>query len=237
LITNNDHYLRHLNLQPTNRGKMRFHRKKSRLAALCLAFIVLTGLVITQFKLGLLNAKVTSTYVRTILKSEKAEENSVVKDPVESVKQFRKLADQGSASAEFNLGKAYILGEGVEKNNVEAAKWFRRSAEHGHVLSQFHLATAYMLGEGVEKNSVEAVKWCRKSAEQGFAVAQFNLGVSYANGDGVPKNAQTAYGWFLLAKVGGFNAASLQLESLGKILSPSEQQAAESWAQQWTPTN
>jgi len=116
---------------------------------------------------------------------------------------------------------------------VEAVKWFRKSAEHGHFVSQFQLGSAYLFGKGVETNSIEAVKWFRKSADQGFGMAQFNLAVAYASGEGVPKDYQSAYGWFLLAKAKGINPALSRLESLEKILSPAEQQAAAVWARDW----
>jgi len=84
----------------------------------------------------------------------------------------------------------------------------------------------------VKKDVTEAVKWFRMSAAQGNDVAQYSLGVAYANGYGVNKDEQTAYGFLLLAMDGGNANASPMLALLEKTLSPSEQEAARSWAKQ-----
>jgi len=38
---------------------------------------------------------------------------------------FNKLAQQGNATAQFNLGLMHDRGRGVPQNDVEALKWFR----------------------------------------------------------------------------------------------------------------
>lgn len=37
----------------------------------------------------------------------------------------RPLAEQGDATAQYNLGHMYHLGEGVPQDYTEAAKWYR----------------------------------------------------------------------------------------------------------------
>ena len=41
-------------------------------------------------------------------------------------------AEQGDADAQYQLGKCYKHGDGVEVNRKESAKWFRMAAENGH---------------------------------------------------------------------------------------------------------
>ena len=41
-------------------------------------------------------------------------------------------AEQGNASAQFNLGYMYANGEGVPQNNVRAYVWFSVSAAQGY---------------------------------------------------------------------------------------------------------
>jgi hypothetical protein len=48
---------------------------------------------------------------------------------VESIAELRKAAEAGNAAAQYKLGVAYQIGNGVEKNAEEAAKWFRMSAD------------------------------------------------------------------------------------------------------------
>ena len=48
------------------------------------------------------------------------------------IEQLRLAAEQGDASAQFNLGFMYATGEGVPKDDAKAVKWFRLAAEQGH---------------------------------------------------------------------------------------------------------
>jgi TPR repeat protein len=50
----------------------------------------------------------------------------------EVVKWFRKAAEQGYATAQFNLGVCYYNGDGVPKNKTEAVKWFKKAAQQGN---------------------------------------------------------------------------------------------------------
>lgn len=42
-----------------------------------------------------------------------------------------KLANQGSATAQFNLAIMYKKGEGVAQNNTLAKEWFGKACENG----------------------------------------------------------------------------------------------------------
>jgi TPR repeat protein len=109
-------------------------------------------------------------------------------------------ANQGAASAQYNLGVMYANGVGVPENDAEAVKWFRKAADQGDAEGQYNLGVMYDFGMGVPENDAEAVKWYRKSADQGNAKAQSNLGVMYAKGEGVPENNIRAYVWWSMAK-------------------------------------
>ena len=60
-------------------------------------------------------------------------------DYATALRLFQPLADQGDASAQFNVGSMYAYGEGVPQNFAEAGKWFRRAADQGHATAQFNL--------------------------------------------------------------------------------------------------
>jgi TPR repeat protein len=45
-------------------------------------------------------------------------------------------AEQGDASAQFNLGLMYDNGEGVPENDIEAVKWYRLAAQQGYAKAQ-----------------------------------------------------------------------------------------------------
>jgi uncharacterized protein len=84
---------------------------------------------------------------------------SVEQNYVESVKWFRKAADQGYANAQAVVGSSYYNGTGVERNYAEAVKWYRKAAEQGYASAQDDLGICYANGEGVEQNYVEAYAW------------------------------------------------------------------------------
>ncbi|MDP7661678.1 MAG: tetratricopeptide repeat protein, partial [Nitrospinota bacterium] len=88
-------------------------------------------------------------------------------DYATALKEFRPLAEQGHAVAQYNLGVMYREGLGVPKDNKLAVKWFRKSAEQGDAYAQYNLGFMYEKGLGVPKDFKLAVKWYRKSAEQG----------------------------------------------------------------------
>src|SRR5690554_4202167 len=76
-----------------------------------------------------------------------------------ALKIFTKLAEQGHAYAQFNLGVMYDSGEGVPKNASQAVTWYRKAAEQGDASAQFNLGVMYANGEGVPKDYVQAAKW------------------------------------------------------------------------------
>ena len=69
----------------------------------------------------------------------------------------KRLAEQGFAEAQHNLGLMYSNGEGVPENDVEAVRWYRLAAEQGNALAQDKLGFAYAWGEGLPENDAEAV--------------------------------------------------------------------------------
>ncbi len=71
-----------------------------------------------------------------------------------AVKWYRKAAEQGFSSAQFNLGLMYDNGQGVPRNNKEAVKWYRKAAEQGFSEAQFNLGNMYSDGRGVSQCTV-----------------------------------------------------------------------------------
>ena len=85
----------------------------------------------------------------------------------ETLEQVKKVAEQGDAAAQYNLGLRYIDGRGVAKDAAEAAKWFRKAADQGNADGQFELGYLYESGRGITKGEAEAAKWYQKAAVQG----------------------------------------------------------------------
>ncbi len=129
----------------------------------------------------------------------------------QEVSRYRKAADQGDASAQYNLGFCYANGAGVDKDDKEAVRWYRKAADQGNADAQTNLGFCYETGAGVDKDEKQAASWYQKAADQGNASAQYNLGWCYANGTGVDKDDKEAVRWYRKAADQGDASAQYNL--------------------------
>ena len=60
----------------------------------------------------------------------------------EIIQLWKLAAEQGNATAQYNLGVAYDNGRGVAKNHQEAAKWYRLAADQGNADAAYNLGVA-----------------------------------------------------------------------------------------------
>jgi hypothetical protein len=60
-------------------------------------------------------------------------------DYATALREWRPLAEQGIADAQFNLGQLYANGQGVPQDYVRARQWYEKAAVQGEVLAQFNL--------------------------------------------------------------------------------------------------
>ena len=60
-----------------------------------------------------------------------------------SCRWYRRAAEQGLATAQYNLGGMYDLGRGVSQDGEQAAKWYIKAADRGHVKAQYRLAVMF----------------------------------------------------------------------------------------------
>jgi TPR repeat protein len=123
-------------------------------------------------------------------------------------------AKAGDAVAQFDLGYAYYLGQGVPKDYVQAALWFRKAADQGDAVAQHDLGVLYENGFGVLQDYAQAATWYREAADQGNAEAQSNLGLLYNNGQGVPQDYAQAAAWYRKSAEQGYAGAQNNLGSL-----------------------
>ena len=157
-------------------------------------------------------------------------------DYAKALRLIRPLANDGNATAQFNLGVMYLTGRGVQQDYSAAALWFRKAAEQGYALAQSNLGTLYRDGRGVAQDDTEAVMWFRKAADQSDAVAELHLGVMYAEGRGVPQDYVRAHMWFSLAAAQGEQRASKTLiEMAERRMTPAQINEAQKLARDWKP--
>ena len=153
-------------------------------------------------------------------------------DYATALQEWKPLAEQGYANAQFMLGLIYSKGDGVLKDHAEAVKWYRLAAKQGYVASQYNLGLMYWEGNGVIKDHAEAVKWFRLAAEQGHDYAQNNLGFMYANGYGVLKDNVTAHMWYNISSANGQKTAGENRDKLAGLMTPNAIEKATAMARE-----
>ncbi len=85
-----------------------------------------------------------------------------------ALREFRPLATEGDAKAQFYLGYMYGKGQGVAQDYGEAANWYRKAAEQGFAKAQLFLGFMYAEGQGVPQDYVPAHMWFNLAARQGY---------------------------------------------------------------------
>ncbi len=60
-------------------------------------------------------------------------------DDAAALREFRPLAEQGHAKAQFSLGLMYHKGHGVPQDYAKALQWLRRAAAQGHPKAKDHV--------------------------------------------------------------------------------------------------
>ena len=93
-------------------------------------------------------------------------------DYTSAFREFRALAEQGHAGAQFSLGFMYDNGEGVPEDDRQAAFWYRKAAEQGEAYAQSNLGRMYAFGKGVPEDDVRAYAWVNLAAAQGIEIAE-----------------------------------------------------------------
>ena len=161
-------------------------------------------------------------------------------DYATAVREFRPLAEQGDATAQFYLGFMYDNGEGVPQDYSEAVKWYRKSAEQGDSDAQYSLAAIYVEGRGVLENYAEALRWFRRAAENNHGLALNSLGIMYESGWGVPQDYVQAHMWYNLAAAGllpgeGRDSAAEYRDIVAKLMTPAQIAEAQRRAGKWRP--
>lgn len=130
-------------------------------------------------------------------------EASERKDYATAFSLFKSVADRGVASAQFNVGLAYLHGLGVAVDYAQALSWFKKAADQGLAPAQVNLATMYYNGRAVPKDYAQALFWHRKAADQGNAIGQMAVGEMYENGYGVKRDNSQAFFWYNKAAAQG----------------------------------
>ena len=116
----------------------------------------------------------------------------------------RRLAEQGDADAQFNLGVMYANGEGVPQDEAEAVRWYRLAQPNrGTPVRSTTSGSVTPTARASRKDEAEAVRWYRlaQPIRVNADPRKISLGVSYSNGDGCSsKDEAEAVRWYRLAQ-------------------------------------
>ncbi len=85
-------------------------------------------------------------------------------DYATAIREWRPLAEQGDAKAQYGLGLMYNEGKHVPQDYAEAVRWYRKAAEQGYADAQYNLGIMYKNGRGVTQDFVQAHMWFNLAA-------------------------------------------------------------------------
>ena len=135
---------------------------------------------------------------------------------------YKKLAEQGEPTSQFNVGLFYAKGFGTERDIDQAVQWMGKAAENGDkdalkIRERYEKAAAAAIaakqgdsqaqadyagflmemGKSVNQGGdngdfAESVKWAEKAAEQGNADGIWTLALAYEHGRGVEADQNKA---------------------------------------------
>lgn len=152
------------------------------------------------------------------------------------------LAKQGHLEAQYAVGCAYLLGQGVALNGEQGAYWLNKAAARGHSGARQYLENlraegliapasttpekfaeqeqryndAFYLDNMRDAKPGEAFKIYLELAKEGHIEAQYSAGWAYMHGRGVAKNQEQAKYWINKAAASGHKRAKKLLQDWPK---------------------
>jgi TPR repeat protein len=144
--------------------------------------------------------------------SQKAVEAYKAKDYTLAANLFTQAAQQDNARAQFELGRMYLKGLGVEKDCAATAAWIGKAANQNLAVAQTLFATLYLKGLCVSQDNATALSWYDKAAIRGDAAGQIMFGLMLAD----RKDYSEAMRWL---RKGEANQVELLLQPEGEAKS------------------
>ena len=117
-----------------------------------------------------INAQTTKNDTTTIPKWAKTFPASL------TLEDIKKLAEDGNADAQFEMGIRYNTGRGgLPQDYDKCAYWFEKAAKQGDAMSQFFYGVCFFNGQGVPQDFKQAAYWFKQAADQGNEQAKAAL--------------------------------------------------------------
>ena len=80
-------------------------------------------------------------------------------DDATAWREWRPLAEQGDANAQYYIGALHDLRKGVPQDFSLAREWYEKATSKGHTGAQSNLGGLYKFGHGVPQNEMLAYMW------------------------------------------------------------------------------
>lgn len=110
---------------------------------------------------------------------------------------WKKLADQGVAEAQNNIGYLYEQGRGVKQSYARAIEWYEKAAAQNLAEAHHNLGMLAFEGYGMRQDYLAAKRHFTTAGELDQSDAEYMLGLIYYQGHGVKKNPARAKMYFL----------------------------------------
>ncbi len=139
-----------------------------------------------------------------------------------AISEWQGPAAHGDADAQFNLGQAYRLGQGVEQDAGRAERLYASAAALGHLQA----ADVYGLMLFQAGRRAEAMPYVTDAARRGDPRAQYVLGVAHFNGDLVERDWARAYALMTLSQGAGLPQAQAAIAEMDRTIPLEQRQLA-----------
>jgi TPR repeat protein len=110
---------------------------------------------------------------------------------------FRKAAEGGDATAQYNLALIYGRGKEVPKDSKESLRWLTAAADQNVIPATLDLAAFYLHPpDGTPPDVGRAIHYYEKAANLGSLPAMAKLGELFANGAQGKPDYEQAVTWY-----------------------------------------
>ena len=112
---------------------------------------------------------------------------------------WKKLADQGAAEAQNNIGYLHEQGRGVKQSYARAIEWYKKAADQNLAEAHHNLGMLAFQGYGMRQDYLAAKRHFTDAAELDQPDSEYMLGLIYYQGHGIRKSPRRAKEFFLEA--------------------------------------
>ena len=109
-----------------------------------------------------------------------------------AIEWFKKGAEKGHAYCQYNLGRIYQHGEGVEIDYQEAFKWYELAAANGFQAAYNNMGVMQAEGKGVPVDFKRAKEYYQRSIELDGHYSVSNIAHLWFEGNGIEKHVPEA---------------------------------------------